>query len=227
MIEVKGTVGPWQRYAIQVQDLFKLILPPYSLHLNISTDYYFDCWYICMVFLFVVLFKMKNAYYNFPEPKEPRINSLSDLYPNTVCLVSYKTKKSFKTVFFKDNSYWLIPWKELTNPNSHYITSTFSSGLDRKPIICVHVSSIINWLRLVVSSLKALSCRQSVSCSQRPWLNPGNSMVWERNGHEEDEHCFCPAESWLQHQGEILHSRTTGCSGKFDDVRISKWITRG
>ena len=141
-----------------------------------------------MVFQFVVwVFQiMKNACYIFPEPKEPHINSLSDSYPNTVCLVSYKTKKSFKTVFFKDNSYWLIPWKELTNPNSHYITSTFSSGLDRKSIICVHVSSIFELIAAgcIKSESTQLQTERVMQpkAKAKPWKQHGAGEEWSWGG---------------------------------------------
>lgn len=55
----------------------------------------------------------------------------------------------------------------------------------------------------VLADLNALSCRQSVTCNQRLGPDPAHSMERERNG-KEDECCFCPAESWLQYQGEFF-----------------------
>lgn len=53
-------------------------------------------------------------------------------------------------------------------------------------------------------------------------------MKWERNDHEEDECCFCPAERWLQNQGMTCFFifEQTAIMGKCDNADILKRITR-
>ena len=48
----------------------------------------------------------------------------------------------------------------------------------------------------------------------QPRPDPGHSMEQERSGHEKDEWCFCPAESWLHFHREIVHILTSSCTGR-------------